>query len=118
MGLRVVIHARAKRDMEQYVEWLQRRAPIATARWFANLQAHILDLADKGHHDLPALEARKTSRDLRESHFGKRPNVFRIIFYLEHESVHVIRVRRAQRRALTRKEIEEAMDGDVDDHVE
>jgi hypothetical protein len=46
------------------------------------------------------------------------PNVFRIIFYLEQESVHIIRVRRAQRRALTKREIEEAIDGDADDHAD
>jgi hypothetical protein len=72
--------------------------------------AHILALSEKGADYLPAGESRRTSFDLRESHFGKRPNVFRIIFYIDGPSAHVIRVRRAQRRLLTRKEIDDASD--------
>jgi hypothetical protein len=47
MSLGVVVHRLAKHDMAKYVAWLKRRAPITTARWFANLKAHILGLADK-----------------------------------------------------------------------
>jgi plasmid stabilization system protein ParE len=110
MSMRVVIHRRAQQDLDEYVEWLSKHAPVTTAAWFARLESHILGLSEKGPNCLRAAESRRTSLDLRESRFGKRPNVFRILFYLEGQAVHVIRVRRAQRRLLSSKEIREADD--------
>lgn len=110
MGLRVVIHRRAQQDLDDYVAWLSKHAPLTTAAWFARLEAHVLALSEKGVDCLRAAESRRTSFDPRESHFGKRPNVFRIVFYIEGQTAHVIRVRRAQRRLLTRKAIDDASD--------
>ena len=44
--------------------------------------------------------------------FGKRPNVYRVIFLVDGDSVRVLRIRRAQRRPLTRKQIDEASEQD------
>lgn len=110
MSWRVVIHRRAQQDLDEYVAWLSTHAPLTTAAWFARLEAQILALAETGPECLRAAESRRTTLDLRESHFGKRPNVFRIVFYLEDQRVHVIRVRRAQRRLLTRQELDDAID--------
>ena len=118
MALRVIIHRRAQWDLDEYVAWLSKHAPVTTAAWFARLEAHILGLAEKGPACLPAAESRRTALDLRESRFGKRPNVFRLLFYLEQDAVHVVRVRRAQRRLLTRKEIQEAVDGGGEGNAE
>jgi plasmid stabilization system protein ParE len=118
MTLRVVVHRGAQDDLDKYVAWLSRHAPVTTAAWFARLEAQILGLGDKAARCLPAAEARRTSVDLRESRFGKRPNVFRIIFYLERDAVHVIRVRRGQRRPLTRKEIQEGIDRGGEENTE
>jgi plasmid stabilization system protein ParE len=109
MSDRVVIHDAARRDMDEYLTWLHPRAPTTVANWFERLQSHIFALPDNWMSCPLALENRRTSRELRESHFGKLPNVFRIIFYLEADAVHVIRVRRAQRRLLSRREIDDAI---------
>jgi plasmid stabilization system protein ParE len=115
MSLRVIVHRRAQQDLDEYLAWLSKHAPVTTAAWFARLEAHIVALAEKGPECLRAAESRRTSLDLRESHFGKRPNVFRILFYLENDAVHVIRVRRAQRRLLTGTEIHKAIDRGTED---
>ena len=109
MSLGVIVHRRAQQDLDEYLAWLSKHAPVTTAAWFARLEGHILALAETGPACLRAAESRRTSLDLRESYFGKRPNVFRILIYLEGQTVHVIRVRRAQRRLLTGKEIHEAI---------
>jgi hypothetical protein len=46
--------------------------------------------------------------ELREYLFGKKPYVFRVIFTIDGEVVRILRIRRAQRRYLTRSQIEEA----------
>jgi hypothetical protein len=45
---------------------------------------------------------------LRELHFGKRPNVFRVVFTIDGNTVRILRIRRAQRRWLTRRQTEDA----------
>jgi uncharacterized DUF497 family protein len=52
-----------------------------------------------------APENAKVDEELREFHFGKKPYILRIVFTIEQDCVRVLRVRRAQRRPLTRKEI-------------
>jgi hypothetical protein len=55
-----------------------------------------------------AREQRKVDIELREILFGKTPNVFRVIFMIDADTVRVLRIRRAQRRPLTRKQIDDA----------
>jgi hypothetical protein len=55
-----------------------------------------------------AREYRKVDVELRETLFGKAPNVYRVIFMIDSDTVRVLRIRRAQRRPLTRKQIDEA----------
>ena len=50
----------------------------------------------------------KIDVELRELHFGKRGNVFRAIFTIDADTVRVLRIRRAGRRWLTRRQIEDA----------
>ncbi len=50
--------------------------------------------------------------ELREILFGRRPNVYRVIFLIDGDTVRVLRIRRAQRRPLTRKQFDEASERD------
>ena len=52
----------------------------------------------------------KAKREIRQLLFGKRPNVYRALFVIDNTQVRVIRVLRAQRRALTRRQIVEDSD--------
>jgi len=44
--------------------------------------------------------------------FGKTPNVYRVIFMIDGDTVPVLRIGRAQRRPLTWKQIDEASEQD------
>ena len=39
--------------------------------------------------------------------FGKRPNVFRVIYTIEADTVWILRIRRAQRRTLSAEDLGE-----------
>jgi hypothetical protein len=60
-----------------------------------------------------APENRKVAIELRQFLFGRKPNVYRVIFTIEPEVVRVLRIRRGQRRFLTRREFEDAARTDV-----
>jgi len=62
----------------------------------------------------------KEEADVRTLHFpkrdeilpGKSPYVYRVTFMIDGDTVRVFRIRRAQRRPLTRKQIDEASEQD------
>lgn len=47
--------------------------------------------------------------DVRELLFGKRPHVFRVLYVIDGDLVRTLRIVRAQRRFLTKSQIEEAV---------
>ncbi|MFO7906788.1 MAG: type II toxin-antitoxin system RelE/ParE family toxin [Planctomycetota bacterium] len=87
-----------------------KHAPQTAARWLDRFQATINTLSAQPERCSHAKENSKVHVELRELHFGRRPNVFRVIFTVEGQTVRVLRIRRAQRRPLTRLEIDEATD--------
>ena len=54
-----------------------------------------------------ALESHKSERELHQYLYGKRPHVFRVIYTIEGDTVWILRIRRAARRALTQRELGE-----------
>ena len=91
-----------------------RRAPNTADRWFDRFREAIRSLESAATRCPKAVENRKVSVEIREFHFGRLPNVFRIIFHIDGDIVRVLRIRRGQRRSLTRREITEAIETDDD----
>jgi hypothetical protein len=82
---------------------------VAAGRWLARFQSALQALdTDPQRYGL-AREASKTGLELREFIFGKKPAAFRVIYLVQNDVVRVLRIRRAQRRALTTKQIEESL---------
>jgi plasmid stabilization system protein ParE len=64
-------------------------------------------LADNPRRFSLAPENGKVRREIRQLLFGKRPNVYRAVFTIDGDSVRVLRIRRASRHALTKRELED-----------
>jgi plasmid stabilization system protein ParE len=88
--------------------WAARKAPATAARWLDRFQTALQRLDTNPQRCPRAREQRKVDIELREILFGKTPNVFRVIFMIDADTVRVLRIRRAQRRPLTRKQIDDA----------
>jgi hypothetical protein len=73
-------------------------------------QAALTGLGKLAPHLPQAPERRKVDVDLRQLLFGRRPNVFRVLFYIDGNQVRIVRIRRAQRKFLTPREIVEAIE--------
>lgn len=110
MKYRVFVQRLAADDLDEAMAWASRHAPATAARWLDRFHAALRTLDTEPQRCPLAKEDAKVNVELREMHFGKRPNVFRVIFTIDADTVRILRIRRAQRRWLTQSEIEEAAD--------
>ncbi len=112
MTYRVILQRLAIQDLDDAFVWAARKAPATAARWLDRFQAALQRLDTNPQRCPRAREHRKVDVELREILFGKTPNVYRAIFLIDGDTVRVLRIRRAQRRPLTRKQIDEASEQD------
>lgn len=110
MKYQVVLHRLADEDLNRAYAYAARNAPETAERWLSRFEDALRSLEHHPERCVAAREARRAAKELRELHFGNRPYVFRVIFLIDGEFVRILRILRAQRRPLTRKEIEDASD--------
>jgi len=112
MTYRVILQRLAIQDLVDAFAWAARKASATAARWLDRFQATLQRLDTNPQRCPCAREHRKVHVELREILFGRRPNVYRVVFLIDSDTVRVLRIRRAQRRPLTRKQIDEASEQD------
>jgi plasmid stabilization system protein ParE len=108
MSYRVVVQRLARLDLEGYFLYAARRAPFTATRWYDRFKEAIGRLANRPQRYGFAPENRKVELELRQFLFGRKPNVYRVVFTIEPGIVRVLRIRRGQRRFLTRTEIQDS----------
>ncbi len=106
MKCQVIIQRLAENDLEEYYLWAARHAPETAARWLNHFHAELQTLAENPQRCPLAPENGKVTREIRQLLFGRRPNVYRAIFTIDGNTVRVLRIRRASRRFLTKRELE------------
>ena len=116
MIYRVILQPLAKADLEAAYLWAARHAPETAARWLNRFEAALQTL-DRNPKRCPF--AREHGRiegiELRELLFGRRANVYRVIFTVDDDAIRILRIRRAQRRFLSENQLREAVDQERDD---
>ena len=110
MKYRIRLQPAAVDDLEQAYLNAAKHAPRTAARWYNRFHEALQSLETNPDRCPKALEDHKSNRELYQYHFGKRPNVFRAIFTIEGNTVWILRIRRAVRRPLTRRELGESND--------
>ena len=95
----------ALEDLDLAYQWAAEDAPLTAARWLERFHATLRTLESYPRRCPLAAENRRAKRELRQLLYGKRPYVFRAVFTIEGDTVWILRIRRAQRRPLTRKEL-------------
>jgi hypothetical protein len=111
MTYRVQLQTLAIEDLRSAYLVAAGRAPTAAANWLGRFHVALQTLNQRPERCPLAPESRRCGVELREFLFGKQPNAFRVVFIVDGEFVRILRFRRAQRRWLSRPEINEALGG-------
>ena len=108
MKYHIVLQRLAIEDLDDATAWASQHAPTTVARWLEQFRSTLRTLDSNPQRCPLAREDSKVEIELRELHFGRRPKVFRVVFTIDGNTVRILRIRRAQRRWLTRRQIEDA----------
>jgi toxin ParE1/3/4 len=101
MAFRVEITARAKQDADAILEWLEsQHAGDAGLRWFRKLEEAIASLAAFPVRCNLAPENSSFAFQVRQLLFGNSPHVYRVLFTIDDDTVHVLHIRHGRRRRL------------------
>jgi plasmid stabilization system protein ParE len=100
MAYHVRIAARAERDAEEAIRYLQQRSRTGAARWHAGLTEALRSLEDQPERCGLAPEAEELGIELRQLLFGKRRGVYRVLFTIDADTVNVLHIRHAAQRPL------------------
>lgn len=108
---KVVLHSQAQADLDEAYRNAARHAPQTASRWVDRFEQALSTLSRNPERCPLAAESRFASEDVREFHFGRRPSVFRVLFWIDGPLVRILRIRRASRHSLRSREINEAFEG-------
>jgi len=100
-GYRVVIQPRANIDALEGLRWLAERSPTAADRWYAGLQKAVAKLADNPERNPLAIEeSERFGIPIRQSLYGRRRGVYRILYSIEGNTISVLAIRHGARSTL------------------
>lgn len=94
MTLRVIVLPNAKANLYSYYLHAAKHAPVTAARWMERFESAIESLASLPERWPLAPEDKLLNRQS-QMLFGKRPNVYRVFFWVIKDRVEVLHVRRA-----------------------
>ncbi len=95
MAFQVVFRPRAQADIAAATAWLTQSNPAAAARWRTGLFRIVENLETDPNRYPAAEESVDLGLDLRELLYGRRRNVYRILFTIAGQTVNILRIRHA-----------------------
>lgn len=107
MTYRVIVQPQAERDLELVFHWISDYSHSVADRWLDGIQTAIHGLEHYPQRCPLIPENDAFDVEVRQLLFGKRRSVYRIIFVIRDETVHVITVRHGARDLLSPGDIEE-----------
>jgi len=101
MTFHVETTAEAEQDGEAILDWLlSEHAGDTGLRWFLAMQEAIASLAEFPERCPLAPESAVFPFEVRHLLYGHSPHVYRILFTIENETVHILHIRHGRRRPL------------------
>jgi len=107
MEFQVQITKSAEIEIEVAYEWLKERNPSHSDRWFRELMDKVATLQVKPRRCTLAIENDVFPEEVRQLLYGKRPNVYRILFVIRNDIVYIIHVRHSKQALLTAEDWDE-----------
>lgn len=101
MTFHVNITARARRDVEGVVDAIRTKAPLNAARWHARIRSSYNRLKYLPTRFGRCDDFAEFGLEIREYVFGKRQGAFRVVYFIDGQTVHIMRVIHASHGPLT-----------------
>jgi plasmid stabilization system protein ParE len=100
MTFRVELSDSALQDAEQLYEWVTEAAPLRGPLWFNRLIAAIESLTTFPERCAHATENDRFPFETRQLLFGRKPNVYGVVFTIDGDTVYVLCIRGPRQRLL------------------
>lgn len=92
MVYRVSFHRRAIADVDRLQRWVNEVAPIQGPIWFRRLMDGIDTLRYLPHRCPNSPRGTSSGRPIKKLLFGRRPNVYRILFTIRKDDILILRI--------------------------
>lgn len=100
MKYRVIVQPGAENELEEACRWIAEDSPDHAAAWFNGWVDALKTLAHSPRRCAKAPEDPFFEEEIRQLLYGKRRGVYRILFTIRKNEVHVLHVRHSARDAL------------------
>jgi plasmid stabilization system protein ParE len=100
MAYRFNFAPRAVEDAETAYAWIARKSPRQAANWYIKLFEAIETLKLNPARCSLAPESEVFPEEIRQLLYGKRQNVYRILFAIRGDVIHILRIRHGAMRFL------------------
>ena len=100
MKYQLIIQPPALEDLEEAYDSIRRRAPEAAARWFNGFVDALETLRSFPKRCGLAPENEHFEQEIRQLLYGRRGGVYRAMFTIAGDEVHVLHIRHAARKPL------------------
>lgn len=101
MAFRIKFSETADRNIYEILEWLvEEDAGDAGYRWFLGMREAIRSLGTMPKRCALAPEAVEFPFEVRQLLYGRKPHVYRVLFTIEDDTVHVLHIRRPRQQQL------------------
>ena len=113
MTYHVVVQPRAERDIQLAAHWIlgQSGSPATALRWARKLRAKIATLKTNPQRCPIDPDSEVYGEEVRVLLHGKRRGVYRVLFVIRRDTVHVLTVRHSAQRSLAEEMPEGELDG-------
>ena len=101
MTYHVIIQPQAEAEIEAAYLWKYDNSPQAAARWFAGIVEAINSLDQFPVRCPLAPENEHFTQEIRQLLYGPRNDIYRILFTIQGDAVHVLHVRHGAQQHLT-----------------
>ena len=112
MTYHVVVQPRAERDIQLAAHWIlgQSGSPATAVRWARSLRAKIATLKTSPQRCPIDPDSEVYGEEVRVLLYGKRRGVYRVLFMIRGDTVHVLTVRHSAQRSLAEEMAEDEPD--------
>jgi plasmid stabilization system protein ParE len=102
MNYRVVLSEPAQDEAEEVYFWICKDSLVRAEKWLNGLLEAVNSLGFQPDQYPFAPEAETFQKPIRQKLYGKRRGIYRILFEIRGETVHVLHVRHGARRDIER----------------